>query len=602
MKKIVLKKMKIENFKNIALADIDFVDITNIVADVQQGKTSIKEAYIWAMGCEIDNFYPVDVDNKFIDDLIVKVSIDLAVDNINYSLSRSAKIKYKTNRDTNEKLFDGFKKDMFEFDGVPCGTTDFKNKLVSLLGIDNYDTFKFLTILNYFNEQVDWKTRRELIYNLFVDRTKIDNLKNSTKYDLLSNELLKGKTVAELSTMINSENNKLVDERRKNEILLADVKAWLSQNEKPNKSALMEELASIEENIESLSSSKSSARLDMLNKIEEINAKINTLNLEYNTKMNKNASDIIQEQSKVDMLSQKCLTIEKNIAVKTKAYDDIAKTKFDENSTICPLCHQTLPQAEIQAKITSWENDKQNNLNALKSAIMSLKNDLDNAKEKYLEAQYALQVKQDEKNAIENPTEQIEKLVAEKNKLTEEFNIYNQEDITKIKLDELKEKRANVLAMLGTCDFYEKQVQKHAMLINENIELVNSDILLAKKRHQLEQYKLDIIDLVNDEINANFVGVKFKLFEILTATAKSDIKETLIVLNNGVEYGACSTGQKAETNLIIVSTLQGKFNISLPIWVDDASITNITNVPNNQMIFLYNEKGAKLDIVKIRDI
>ena len=101
---------------------------------------------------------------------------------------------------------------------------------------------------------------------------------------------------------------------------------------------------------------------------------------------------------------------------------------------------------------------------------------MDNAKEKYLEAQYALQVKQDEKSAIENPTEQIEKLVAEKNKLTEEFNIYNQEDITKIKLDELKEKRANVLAMLGTCDFYEKQVQKHTMLINENIELVNSDI------------------------------------------------------------------------------------------------------------------------------
>lgn len=594
--------MKIENFKNIALANLDFVDITNIVADVQQGKTSIKEAYIWAMGCEVDNFYPVDENNKFIDDLIVKVSLTLAVDNMDYTISRSAKIKYKTNRDTNEKLFDGFKKDMFEFDGVPCGTTDFKNKLVSLLGIDNYDTFKFLTILNYFNEQVDWKTRRELIYNLFVDNTKIDNLKNSGKYDLIAEELAKGKTTTELSTMMNSENNKLVDERRRNEILLTDVKAWLSQNEKPDKATLMGELAKIEEEIESLSATNSSARLNILNKIEEIKSKINALDLEYNSKINNNATDIIQAQSKVDMLAQKCLSIEKNITVKTKAYDDIAKTSFDENSTICPLCHQTLPQAEIQAKVLAWENDKQSNLNSLKSSIMSLKSDLDNTKEKYLEAQYALQVKKDEKNAIENPLDKKAELIAEKNKLTEELNTYNQEDVTKVKLGELNEKRATVLAMLGTCDFYEKQVQKHAMLVNENIELVNADILLAKKKHQLEQYKLDIIDLVNDEINAHFVGVKFKLFEVLTATAKADIKETLIVLNNGVEYNACSTGQKAETNLIIVSTLQGKFNISLPIWVDDASITNISNMPNNQMVFLYNEKGAKLNIVKIRDI
>ena len=92
------------------------------------------------------------------------------------------------------------------------------------------------------------------------------------------------------------------------------------------------------------------------------------------------------------------------------------------------------------------------------------------------------------------------------------------------------------------------------------------------------------------------------MFDILTATAKSDIKETLVVLNGGVDYNAQSTGQKCETNLIIVSTIQEKLGVNLPIFIDDASITNIKNLPTNQTIMLYNEKGKQLNCIKIKDL
>ena len=223
MKEIRLINEKLTNFKGIASGSFAFNgENTEIVADVMQGKSTIKDAYLWCLGLEIDNFYPCDKNNQLIDGLETRVELTLDIDGIEYTLSRSAKIKYKN------KQFDGFKKDMFEFDGVPCTATDYKAKLCDLLGVGDFDTLKYLTVLNYFNEGVHWKDRRALIYSLFVDKSAMDSLKDEPKYDLIANELKKGKSSADISTMLNSENNRLVDGKRKNEILLADKQSELA--------------------------------------------------------------------------------------------------------------------------------------------------------------------------------------------------------------------------------------------------------------------------------------------------------------------------------------------------------------------------------------
>ena len=136
----------------------------------------------------------------------------------------------------------------------------------------------------------------------------------------------------------------------------------------------------------------------------------------------------------------------------------------------------------------------------------------------------------------------------------------------------------------------------------EQRELVNAEIVLAKKRQQLEQYTLDIISLVNDSINSHFDGVKFKLFEELTASSAKTIRETCLVTHNGIEYGSCSTGEKAEVNLEIVTTLQKALGLQMNIFVDDGSITNIKKQVPNQLIWLMNEKGKKLDCTRIDEI
>ena len=200
------------------------------------------------------------------------------------------------------------------------------------------------------------------------------------------------------------------------------------------------------------------------------------------------------------------------------------------------------------------------------------------------------------------PNPKIYELLGKIKELESELEKCETQPIDTSYLTELKDRRNFLIVELGKKDSHEKIKAKIDQLIVEQRELVNQEITLTKKRSQLEQYTLDIIALVNDSINSHFDGVKFKLFEVLTATAQKNLKETIVCLNNGIDYESQSTGQKANSNCIVVSTLQKRLGVELPIWLDDASILNLKNEPTNQLIYLLNEKGKKLSCTRIEEV
>jgi DNA repair exonuclease SbcCD ATPase subunit len=601
MKESKILEIKIQNFKGIANGTFNFNgENTEIVADVMQGKSTIKEAYLWALGMEVDNFYPCDKNNQLIDGLETRVELTLDIDGIEYVLSRSAKVKYKN------KVFDGYKKDMFEFDRVPCNTTEYKTKLCDLLGVDNFDTLKYLTILNYFNEQVNWKDRRALIYDLFVDKTAIDSLKDNEKYSLIRNELLKGKTSADINTMLNSENNHLVDSKRKNEILLADKQNELATFENINYANIESELALVETQI-----TEEQKRIDTLDKqsiVHDINSRIWDLKEELSKFRFADGGKIRVLNNREYCLKVECeelkmegTNLEKQIETLTAEYKELKVAQFDESNTICPTCHQPLKQADIDELRSTWVNNQESRLTSLKDTILSLKKQLETIKEEYTAKLAELEVAKQELDNFK-PNSKIDELLQKIQQLESELEKCETQPIDTSYLAELKDKRNFLIIELGKKDSHEKIKAKIDQLIVEQRELVNQEIVLAKKRSQLEQYTLDIIALVNDSINSHFDGVKFKLFEVLTATAQKSLKETIVCLNNGIDYESQSTGQKANSNCIIVSTLQKRLGVELPIWLDDASILNLKNEPSNQLIYLLNEKGRELNCTKIKDL
>lgn len=600
MKTTHLIDLKISNFKGIANGTFVFNGgTTEIVADVMQGKTTLRHAFLWAFGNEIDNFYPCDKNNQLIDGLETRVELTLDIDGIEYKLSRSAKIKYKN------KQFDGFKKDIFEFDGVPCTATDYKAKLCDLLGVGDFDTLKYLTVLNHFNEGVHWKDRRALIYSLFVDSQAIDGLKDEPKYDLIANELKKGKSSADISTMLNSENNRLVDSKRKNEILLADKQSELAGFANIDYASIETELASVETEI-----TAEYARIDGFDK-ESKKAELETKlrHLEVDLRVSKSQDKLKKEELErkigfcevnVEYIKDDGERREKDIEKYTKEYNELKVKEFEEN-IICPMCGQVLPTNEIESKRKSFEEYKERHLQTLKERIFALRKELEEIKQHYI---FKLSLLENSKQELADfkPNPRIAELETEIATLQAELEKCETNEIDTSHLDELKSRRNFLIVELGKKDSHDKLKAKIASLYAEQRELVNAEIVLAKKRQQLEQYTLDIISLVNDSINSHFDGVKFKLFEELTATAQRNIKECCTVTHNGIEYQSCSTGEKAEVNLEIVTTLQKALGLQMNIFVDDGSITNIKKQVPNQLIWLMNEKGRKLDCVKISDL
>ena len=601
MKITKLNKIHITNFKGIANGIFNFNgENTEIVADVMQGKTSVKQAFLWALGLEIDNFYPVNKNNQLIEGLETSVELDIYVDGINYTLSRTAKIKYKN------KAFDGFKKDMFKFDGVPCTTTEYKTKLCDLFGVEDFETIKYLSVLNYFNEQVNWKERRALLYSLFVDKSSIENLNNDEKYNLIANELKKGKTSADISTMLNSENNKLVDSKRKNEILLADKKSELNNYANINYANIESELEMVEKGI-----ADEQERLEELNKNnikKQLSIKILELSKEAGNLQAQDHLTYSDIEYSYQALEKKCYLLknkgeicEKAIEEETTLYKTIKAKQFNQELTICPECGRPLDEQDAQKVKADWEEHHEKRLQEIKTSVLELKKEYETIKEEYMNKLAELESKKQELDNFKTNSK-IAELENEIQKLNEQLAKDETIEIDTYFLDELKGKRNFLIVELGKKDSHDKLKAKIASLYAEQRELVNAEIVLAKKRQQLEQYTLDIISLVNDSINSHFDGVKFKLFEELTASSSKSIKETLVCLNHGIDYSSQSTGQRANSNCIIVSTLQKKLGVNLPIWLEDASILNLSKEPDNQLIYLLNCKGKKLDCTRIDEV
>lgn len=601
MKRTRIKKIIINSFKGIASGNFAFNgENTEIVADVMQGKSTIKDAYLWCLGLEIDNFYPCDKNNKLIDGLETRVELTLDIDGIEYTLSRSAKIKYKN------KQFDGFKKDIFEFDGVPCTATDYKAKLCDLLGVGDFDTLKYLTVLNHFNECVHWKDRRALIYSLFVDSQAIDGLKDDEKYDLIANELKKGKSSADISTMLNSENNRLADSKRKNEILLADKQSELAGFANIDYARIETELASVESEITAEQAridglDKESKKAEIQSKIKVLYANLQTANSEDFEKSNDIASQIHRAEKEVEQLKRKGELCEKAIEEETNLYKTIKAKQFNQELTICPECGRPLDEQNAQKVKADWEETHEKRLQGIKDRVLELKKEYETIKEEYTNKLAELETAKQEL-ADFKPNPRIAELKTEIATLQAELDKTETNEIDTSHLDELKSRRNFLIVELGKKDSHDKLKAKIASLYAEQRELVNAEIVLAKKRQQLEQYTLGIISLVNESINSHFDGVKFKLFEELTATAQRNIKECCTITHNGIEYQSCSTGEKAEVNLEIVTTLQKAIGLQMNIFVDDGSITNIKKKVPNQLIWLMNEKGKKLDCTRIDEI
>jgi hypothetical protein len=107
---------------------------------------------------------------------------------------------------------------------------------------------------------------------------------------------------------------------------------------------------------------------------------------------------------------------------------------------------------------------------------------------------------------------------------------------------------------------------------------------------KFEQAKVEDLE---EHVNAMFHSVKWRLFDY---TLDGNVVETCVPIVGDALYPVANSAAKINAGLDIIHTLSEHYGVRCPIFIDNAeSITDIKSY-DLQLIALYVEKGAKLEV------
>lgn len=409
MKKIIIQKLVITNFKGIKNQTIDFNSTTNIHGANGSGKTSIFDAFTWLLFGKdsVDrkdfDIKPLDNNGNVIQKIENEVEGTLLCNNDVIILKRIHREKWVKKKGSLEAEFTG-NETVYFWNDVPMNAKEYTSKISDLL---DETIFKLISNPFAFNN-LKWQDRRKVLIDI-AGEIKVDYIGNGLSHVL---QLIEKKTISELKSETNAKVKKIKEELKQIPTRIDEVersKPEASQFEEVEKHLLSKEseLNTVQSRIND-SSANNKALLDkktaIQTEIHELQGKVNELEFELKTQA-QNATKV--DTSKLDVLKQKLSNqqfelnscnirlkrIEQDIDSsnaridslttqmdnKRKEWHDLnAKTlTFDENDFHCPACKREFESGDVEAKklemTTNFNASKQSSLSYIQQQGASLK-------------------------------------------------------------------------------------------------------------------------------------------------------------------------------------------------------------------------------------
>jgi len=234
MKKIILKKLSLLNFKGLRDYSIEFnADITRVLGRNGSGKTTIFDGFTWLLfGKDSEdrsqfNIKTLDDKGEPIPQLPHEVSATLIVDGETVTLRRSFVEKWVKRRGTVSAEFTGHTEERF-YNDVPCKASEYDAKIAELCG---EQVFKFITNPTYFSRQKA-DVQRAMLIRMAGGISDDDIAADNEDFKSLLAQLT-GKTLAEYKREIAVKKSKLraeidtlpdrIDERKRD---VPEVEDW----------------------------------------------------------------------------------------------------------------------------------------------------------------------------------------------------------------------------------------------------------------------------------------------------------------------------------------------------------------------------------------
>lgn len=536
MKKIILKKLSLINFKGAKNLCVTFNHEAYVFGANEAGKTTLFDAFTWLLfgkdSTDRKDFQikPLDSNNKALSKTENEVEATLLVDDAEVVLKRIFREKWVKQRGASEAVFTG-NETVYFWNDVPMSQKEYQAKINGMI---SEDIFKLITNPLAFNS-LKWQDRRNVLSQIGGE-TKVDYT-NENLENVLS--LLYDKTISELKAETSSKVKKIKEEinfipTRIDEVQKSKPTPIDYRNIENEISELEKELESVDAQLQDASNSNQEVlnkKTDLQNNIFELKSKQNLI--EYDLKQQ------ASEQTKRDI-------------------SNLDKLKHKLSDKEQELKSSDIGLTNIRSKITN-----------LLSVIDKIDIELPKVREQWA-IQNAKEFVFDEENCVctecgrKHEVDNIEKT---KQNLYVRFVENNTEELNRItaKGTQLKTERENTVEELTSYRDRETKGKEHISILKTEIESLKSAIELEEKLVSDKEFK-----------SSDEVFTELLLHNQETTKIKSEIESLTEQLNSIKPEDNSELQSKKVTLKNSIDELKHKLSTKSQIEAADARIKELT--------------------------
>lgn len=637
--KIELKTLTLQNFKGARNLTVNFSDRTDILGMNASGKTRIFDAFTWLLhGKDSEdkkdfNIKCLDQNNEPLHRTETSVTGMLSIDGRNMKLERIYKEKWTKKRGEETSEFAGHET-LFFVNEVPHTMKEYQAKIDDIL---SESLFKQVTNPLYFNSQLKWNERREMLIKMAGDITDRNVLKENPDLQTFYYHIT-GKSFEEFKKELAAKKKLLKESLQNIPARIDEVSRSIVPD--PDYSQVQTDIDKHNARITQIDTliASESEKFDKANKeqvrkqnrIFELEAKIRELKFadlskveeathDLKVKKTRLASDIAQLQSdiaglkgRIENLKAREAELEKENDIHRKDWTEVnaSTLTFDENEFICPTCKRQFEADDIEAKkaemTTSFNQSKTVKLESITAIGKKNAADIQKIKEDIIKLTlqvsghgFTLSVKQKEHDEMvipekpEIPANPQIKILQDEIDITkglmksvampDNSELINEKRGIAIKLDELKKQ-------LNIKEQNERLTARKQELINSEKSLNQQIADIEKQEFQCAAFTRAKIDMIEGRVNIMFSIVRFKMFNTLINGGTEETCEALI---NGVPYQDANNAAKIQAGLDIIKTLSKHYDVYAPVFIDNRE--SVTDIPDMdcQVISLYVDPTKK---------
>jgi len=595
MKKVLIKKLSLLNFKGVKSLSIDVnEEITEIYGDNATGKTTVADAWSWLLfgkdtqGRSDFDVKTLDKYNNAIPKLDHSVTAVLDIDGDHIEISRILREKWVKKKGSLEAEFSGNTTEYF-WDGVPCQKKEFDLKINKIV---NEDVFKLITNPFAF-DSLKWQDRREKLMEIAGGVSDQEIAGTNPAYLELIEKLSDEKSLDDYKKQVLASVKKAKDELKMIPSRIDEV--FRSMPEKIDFEALQSELnaenaklSSVDEKINDASKAFQSEldkirakKIEINNLKSEIELIENTARKEAEKRCTPDATELDSLQSKLnekqdelkslesakETLARKLKGCKDEIPVIEKLIEDrrsewyqINAEEFvmDEKDCICPTCQRAFETDDIEAKKAelkaAFDKDKadrmarvqrigkenSNELEDLKVAIKTTEDRLSKGAEKIKEVTTEIQKLTDQIDYIngqetntQDPKDVYEALIAENKELASKIS-----DLQKLQAEITEEPKADNKELIQARQTIIEGIDKIKLKLQTKDQIARVEARIKELENQERELAQQIADVEKIQFNIeNFIKHKIDCLEGKINSKFKGVKFKLfnIQINGGLD-------------------------------------------------------------------